>query len=187
MEGAPGFGASKKSKQRQINRLPRQDTQNGELDTVFLMGSIDKIDIKIRSINSTINPGENATSDAIKPGENRRNVLKDVRDDLTEFLDRWNKPTPRDKLAAEQLSPGILAKTLVYFSEVNDKIDIWFSNNLRNGASPTNAPEKSPGLTSEFNSPFSKYGNVVFHSNPIVQQSIDDDVVEPQEKTILPK
>ncbi|HEY4074879.1 MAG TPA: hypothetical protein VGM52_17415, partial [Herbaspirillum sp.] len=70
-------------------------------------------------------------------------------------------------------------------SEVNDKINIWFSNNLRNGASPSNTPEKSPEQTLEFNSPFSKYGNVVFHSNPIVQKSIDDGVAEPQEKTIL--
>ncbi|HEY4072082.1 MAG TPA: hypothetical protein VGM52_03165, partial [Herbaspirillum sp.] len=91
-EGALGFGASKRSKQRQINFLPRQDIENGELNTYFLMGSIDKIDAKIRSINAMIDPGENTTSDGLKPGENRRDVLKDVRDDLTEFLDRWSKP-----------------------------------------------------------------------------------------------
>ena len=185
-EGARGFGASKKSKQRQINLLPRQDIDNGELDTIFLMTSIDKIDAKINLINFAINPGEKATSDEMTPGE-IRNVLKDVHEDLTEFLDRWNKPTAKDKLAAGQLSPGIIPKTLVYFAEVNDKINIWFSNNLRNDTSPTNTPEKSPGLKSEFNSPFSKYGKVVLHPNPIVQKSTDDDVVEPQEKRVLPK
>jgi hypothetical protein len=142
---------------------------------------------KICSRKSTIEPAENATSDGAEAGTVSRNVLKDVRDDLTEFLDRWSKQRPKDKLTAEQLPLGTVAKELIYFSGIREKIDTWFSNNLPNGASPSNTPKKSPGLTSEFNSPFSKYGKVVFHPNPIVQKNIDDGVAESQEKTILPE
>jgi hypothetical protein len=102
-----GFGG-KKLKLGNMRRLSPPDAKPGELRSRFLVFDMEKIYRNIRAVEARLNKIKNEAAPQTGVDAAIRSEIRDVNDVLTEFIERWDQPVPKDKLIAAQLLPGAL-------------------------------------------------------------------------------
>lgn len=165
-----GF-AGKRRKLGNIRHLPSPYADPGELPGCLLTFNTEKIRKNIHEVEAGLSEIKNEAAPQTGVDPATRNVIRDINDELTEFIDRWHQPVPKDKLIAAQLSPEFLPNALHDFTQARERINTWLNERLSTVALPSDVISKpiAEPASSKYKS---AYGTVIFHSDSLDPDSL---------------
>jgi hypothetical protein len=160
-----GF-AGQRLKPGNIRRLSPPDAEQGELPTFFLVRGVEKTRKSIHELEAILNKIKNEAAPQTGVDAATRNVIKDINDELTEFIERWHQPVSKDKLITAPLLPGFLPNALHDFTQARERINTWLNERLSKASLPSDVISES--IAKPASSKYkSEYGTVIFHSDSL--------------------